>query len=138
MLSTYVRLAAAVVAGVLVAIVLSYVALIVVVLATIGIPLGAESRPLTVNQSAMLLTAAVVASAVGARTSARIARQRSRWAVLGVGIILAGTMIVGFSGRNSWPDGWGFAVAAAMAAGCVLGEWIRGRPLSTSAQSRER
>ena len=114
-------------AGVIVAILLSYLALLVFMLATVGIPLGAESRPLTVTQSVTLLVGAVVASAVGARTSARIARERPRWAVLGVGVILAGMMIVGFSGRNSWPDGWGIAVAAAMAAGCVLSESVRGR-----------
>jgi hypothetical protein len=122
-----VRLSLAVITGVVVAVLLSYVVLIVFVLTTIGIPLGAESRPLTATESALLLAAAAAAAAVGARTAARIARERSRPAVWAVGVILSMMMVWGFSGRNSWPPGWGISVAVAMAAGCFLSETVRRR-----------
>jgi hypothetical protein len=121
------RLAIAVVAGVVVAILLSYAAAIVFVLATVGIPLGAESRPLTTAGSAILLLAAAAAGAAGAHTATRVARDRPRVAVGAVGAILALMMIWGFSGRNSWPQGWGYAVAAAIAAGCLLNDAIQRR-----------
>ena len=135
MLIRQLRLALAVIVGVVVAVLLSYAVLIVFLLTTIGIPLGAESRPLTATDSAILLVAAAVAAAVGARTSASIARERGRWAVWGVAVILAVMMAWGFSGLNSWPKGWGIAVAVAMTAGCFLSESIRRWRSSGNAQS---
>jgi hypothetical protein len=44
----------------------------------------------------------------------------------GVGVVLTVMMIWGFSGRNSWPDGWGPAVGGAMSRGCVLGRFFNG------------
>lgn len=117
---TQLPLPLAIMAGVLVAILLSYAVLIVFVLTTVGIPLGAESRPLTSTDSAILLVAAAAAAAIGARTATRVAHTQRRLAAWGVGVILAVVMAWGFSGRNSWPPNWGVAVAAAMAAGCFL------------------
>jgi hypothetical protein len=131
------RVALAVVTGVIVAILLSYAVLIVFVLTTVGIPLGAEPRPLSTGGSAILLLAAAAAAAAGAHTATRIAREHRRGAVWAVGVILTLMMVWGFSGRNSWPEGWRFAVATAMAAGCILNAAVRRRqPLNESAKRR--
>lgn len=127
MFVTQLRLALAITAGVIVTILLSYVALIVFVLITVGIPLGAESRPLTATGASTLLVVAAAASAIGARTAARIAGAQHRVAMGGVGIVLTVMMIWGFSGRNSWPDWWGPAVGIAMSVGCLLGAFLQQR-----------
>ena len=132
MFVTQLRLALAIIAGVVVTILLSYIALIVLVLITVGIPLGAESRPLTATGASILLVVAAAASAIGARTAARIARTQHRMAMGGVAVLLTLMMVWGFSGRNSWPHGWGPAVGVAMLLGCLLGasRQRRGRELS--------
>jgi hypothetical protein len=104
--------------------VLGYFALVVFVLATIGIPLGAQPEPLAGIEYAVLLVLAGGAAAVGGRAAARVARERRRVSVWGVCAILAVGMLWGFSGRNSWPEWWGPAAAAVMVVGAYVGGLI--------------
>lgn len=120
-MSTHLRTAAAIAAGVLVAVLLGYLGLVVFVLATIGIPLGAGPKPLTATQYGILLVLAGGAAALGGRTATRVARGQSPASVWGVSAILAIAMLWGFSGRGSWPKWWGGAVATAMAVGGYIG-----------------
>ena len=120
-MTTHQRTAAAIAAGVLVAVLLGYLGLVVFVLATIGIPLGAQPEPLTAIEYGILLGLTGGAAAVGGRAAARIARERRRVSVWGVCAILAIVMLWGFSGRNSWPQWWGLAAAAVMVAGAYIG-----------------
>lgn len=120
-MTTHARTAAAVAVGVLVAVLLAYLALVVFVLATIGIPLGAQPATLTGSEYAVLLVLAGGAAAVGGRAAARIARERRRVAVSAVCTIVAIVMLWGFSGRNSWPEWWGLAAAAVMVVGVYIG-----------------
>jgi hypothetical protein len=118
------RTAAAVAVGVFVAVLLGYFALVVFVLATIGIPLGAQPEPLASIEYAVLLVLAGGAAAVGGRAAARVARERRRVSVWGVCAILPVAMLWGFSGRNSWPEWWGPAAAAVMVVGAYIGGLI--------------
>lgn len=120
-MTTHARTAAAVAVGVLVAVLLAYLALVVFVLATIGIPLGSQPATLTGSEYAVLLVLAGSAAAVGGRAAARIARERRRVAVSAVCAIVAIVMLWGFSGRNSWPEWWGLAAAAVMVVGVYIG-----------------
>ena len=120
-MSTHLRTAAAIAVGVFVAVLLAYLGTVVFVLATIGIPLGADPEPLTATQYGILLLLAGGAAALGGRTATRVAREQSRVPVWGVCAILAIAMLWGFSGRNSWPEWWGGAVATAMVAGAYIG-----------------
>jgi hypothetical protein len=120
-MTTHLRTAGAIAVGVFVALLLGYLGLVVFVLATIGIPLGAQPKPLTGSQYAVLLVLAGVAAAIGARAAARVAGDRRRVSVAGVCAILAGTILWGFSGRSSWPEVWGPSVAAAMVVGAYIG-----------------
>lgn len=120
-LTTYLRTASAIAAGVSAAVLLGYLGLVVFVLATIGIPLGAQPTALTRRESAVLLVLAGVAAAVGGRVAARVDPDRRPLSVAGVCAILAVTMLWGFGGRNSWPDGWAPAVAVVMVVGACIG-----------------
>ena len=128
-MSTHLRTAAAVAVGAFAALLLGYLAVVIFVLATIGIPLGAQPEPLTAIQYAVLLVLAGGAAAVGGRAAARIADERRRVAVSAVCAIVAIVMLWGFSGRNSWPEWWGLAAAAMMVVGAYIGGsvWQRWR-----------
>lgn len=116
-----VRTAAAIALGVLVAMLLGYLALLVFVLTTIGLPLGADPEPLTAAEYGILLLLAGVAAAAGGRTATGVAPGQGRVAAWGVGATVAVAMVWGFSGRNSWPEWWGAAVASVMVAGSCVG-----------------
>jgi hypothetical protein len=100
------RTSVAIATGVLVTLLVGYLGVIVFVLATIGLPLGAESKPLTATDAAVLLLLAGGAAAAGGRAAARIAFERRGASVSGVCLLLAAIMLWGFSGRNWWPDWW--------------------------------
>jgi hypothetical protein len=68
--TTHLRTAAAVAVGAFAAVLLGYLAVVIFVLATIGIPLGARPEPLRVIQYAVLIVLAGGATAVG-RASCR-------------------------------------------------------------------
>lgn len=111
----------AIAAGVVVAVLLWYLGLVVVLLVTIGIPLGAQPRPSTPGELAVMLVLAICAAAAGGRTAARIGRRARVGTVLAVAVILAAGLLWGFSGRNAWPDWWGPATALAMGIGACAG-----------------
>ena len=130
-MTTHLRTAAAVAVGAFAALLLGYLAVVIFVLATIGIPLGAQPEPLTAIQYAVLLVLAGGAAAVGGRAAARIAHERRRVAVSAVCAIVAIVMLWGFSGRNSWPEWWGLAAAAVMVVDAYIGGSVwqrRSRP----------
>jgi len=118
------RLVLAIVSGVLTAIVLAYAATVVVVLATVGIPLGAASRPLSGTQATLLLAGAATAAFIGGRLARRIARGAGTGLQIALPVLLGALMLWGFSGRNAWPDWWGPAAAALTA----FGAWLGARP----------
>lgn len=124
---TILRTAAALAVGVGVTLLLAYVATVAFVLATIGIPLGAQPSPLTTTQYAVLLALAGAAATAGGLAAAHIARERRRAVPALVGGVLATGMLWGFSGGNAWPDWWGPATAAAMVAGACAGGFLRRR-----------
>jgi hypothetical protein len=119
--TTHLRTVIAAIVGVLSAVLLWYFGLVIFVLTTIGIPLGSESRPQTPTESLILLLLAGAAAAVGGRIAARIAGARRQAAVWAVCAMLGAIMVWGFSGRNSWPDWWGPAVALSMVVGAYIG-----------------
>jgi uncharacterized membrane protein YfcA len=100
--------------------VLSYAATAVIVLATIGIPLGAEARPLTTIQATLLLVASAVSAFLGGRITARLTGS-GRFVAIALSGALFASMLWGFNGRNSWPAWWGPATGLVMALGAWLG-----------------
>ena len=124
---TLLRAAGALAVGVGLTVILAYAATVAFVLATIGIPLGAQPSPLTTVQHAVLLAVSGAAAAVGGRAAARISRERRRAVVALVSLTLATGMLWGFSGENAWPDWWGPATAAAMGAGACAGGLLQRR-----------
>jgi hypothetical protein len=116
------RIILAIATGVVLACLLWYVGVVVLMLATVGIPLGSEPRPLTATQFFLLLAFAAGAAAIGGRVAARIAPQARRISIPVICVTLGGIMLWGFSGRNAWPAWWGPATATAM----MLGTWVGG------------
>lgn len=131
---TMLRAAGALAAGVGLSVVLAYAATVAFVLATIGIPLGAQPSPLTTVQHAVLLALGAAAAAAGGLAAARISRDRRRAVVALVSVTLATGMLWAFSGQNAWPDWWGPATAAAMGAGACAGGLLQRR--ASQARSR--
>lgn len=131
---TLLRAAGALAAGVGLTLVLAYAATVAVVLAVIGIPLGAQPSPLTAVQHAVLLALGGAAAAAGGLVAARISRERGRVVVALVSLALATGMLWAFSGQNAWPDWWGPAAAAAMGAGAWAGGLLQRR--ASQARSR--
>jgi hypothetical protein len=115
------RPVSAVVAGITVAVILYYIALIVFVLVTLGIPLGSQPRALTPLDNVVLLTLAVVAAAVGGRAASRLNPSGRVASVGAVCVALALGAIWGFYGSVGWPPWWGAAMALAMSAGAWYG-----------------
>ena len=127
-MAIHLRTLLAIVAGVVTAAIVEYVGMVVFVLATIGIPLGSQPRPLTPGEYAVLLVLAAGAAAIGGRAAASIARHSPHKAVGSVSVVLAVGMLWGFSGRNAWPDWWGPAMAAVMVVGACVGGTLSRRP----------
>ena len=123
---TALRVAIAVLAGLIASIVLAYAATVLIVLATIGIPLGAESRPLTIVQATLLLVAVAASAFLGGRAARRLAPFGDRIVAIGLSAVLFTSVLWGFSGRNSWPAWWGPVTGVVMALGAWLGS--RARP----------
>lgn len=119
------RVALAISVGAVVTAALAYAGVVVVVLATLGIPLGAQPRPLTAGEYGILLAVAGAAAVIGGRTAARLASGSPGSAVLGLCAVLAVGVLWGFSGRNAWPDWWGPGVAVVMVVGAVIGGRLR-------------
>lgn len=117
-----IRIAGAIAAGAIVALLLAYAGAVLVMLATVGMPLGAQPRATPPAEYAVLLGVAALAAAAGARVAARIARSDASLAVLGLAGVLAATYWWGFTGTASaWPDWWAPSVAVAAALGAWAG-----------------
>lgn len=121
------RVGLAVLAGALVSIVLAYVGLLVLLLATRGIPLGATPRETTPGEYLALLLIAAVAAAIGRLVAVNAAPQHGRAVAWMLAITLAIIMLWGFSGSPGWPSWWGPAVASTFGTGVWLGG-IRTQP----------
>jgi hypothetical protein len=117
----WLRFVAAAAVGVTLAVLLAYFAAVAVVLATIGIPLGAQSRDLTPTGYAVLLLAACAASFAGSRTANRLAGVRQRESMIVVTLVLAVGSAWLFSGSRGWPSWWALTLGGAMALGGVIG-----------------
>lgn len=110
----------AVALGLVVSIAGAWAGAIVVLLVTMGIPLGAEARDPSAAALASFLGLSAAAAWAGGRTAAATAPQ-SRAVVPLLCAILAGLMIWGFWGSPGWPAWWGAATGATMAAGAWMG-----------------
>lgn len=121
-MSTF-RVAVAVAAGAVLACVLAYIGAVIVLLVTVGIPLGAPRHDPTATEYAVLLTFAGGASAIGGRAATRLAPSFSRRTVaLALGTILAALVLWAFSGEGvQWPRWWAPTLAVTMAAGALVG-----------------
>ena len=108
-----------------VACLLAYLGAVAVLLVTVGIPLGSTGRDPTPPEYGVYLAAAAIASAIGGRTAASIART-SRGVVPAVAAVLAAVMLWGFTGEEvQWPTWWAPTVALAMAGGALTAMFVR-------------
>ena len=105
--------------GVVVTIALTYGALLVLLLVTAGIPLGAEAHSPGALEYAVMLVASAAAAAIGAKTTLRLANRQSQTAIRLLAVALPLLMVWGFFGSSGWPRWWGPALAAAMVAGVL-------------------
>ena len=122
---TSLRAVAAILAGVLVTVVLAYLGTIVLVLATIGLPLGSPGREPTSGEYLGLLLIAGAAAVIGGHIAAGIARSHSTPAIIAVAAFLTGGALWGFSKPASqWPAWWAPVLAIVAAAGTWLGGTI--------------
>jgi hypothetical protein len=121
------RIVVAITIGVCLTLVLAYAALIGFVLATIGIPLGAQSEPPSPSGYMTMLLLGGVAATAGGRVAVSIGRVSPRLIAAGMAATLTVLMLWGFGGRNSWPDWWASALSGVMVAGTCIGALRRRR-----------
>ena len=110
------RAALAAVIGALAALALEYLAAVVVLLVTVGIPLGAQPRSPTPVEYIVLLLAGAAAGAAGAGVAARAATPYQRPALIILTCSLPPFLVWLFFNSPGWPAWWGPALGAAMAA----------------------
>lgn len=116
----FLRAAFAAVIGALAALTLAYLAAVVVLLVTVGIPLGAQPRNPTAVEYIVLLLAGAAASAAGANVAERIGRPYQRPALIMLACLLPLLLVWLFFDSPGWPVWWGPALGAAMAAGTAI------------------
>ena len=122
------RTVAAVVLGAMIAILLAYAGAVVMLLATVGIPLGSVPWTPSAGEYGVLLLIAGTAALIGGRVARRIARASSRTPAIILAVLLGMTMMVGFSQPGTqWPTWWGASTAVVMAVGAVVGAAPRQR-----------
>ena len=119
-MSGLLRAALAAVIGALAALALEYLAAVVVLLVTVGIPLGAQPRSPTPVEYIVLLLAGAAAAAAGAGVAARAATPYQRPALIILTCLLPPFLIWLFFNSPGWPAWWGPALGAAMAAGTAI------------------
>lgn len=116
------RLVGAIVAGSAVAVVLAWLGAVIIVLSTMGIPLGSTGRAPSPGEYALLLLSGGVAAAAGGGVARAVAVPGERAAAPAVAAVLAAGYLWGFSRPAShWPAWWGPALAAVAAAAVVAG-----------------
>ena len=106
--------------GAAVALALEYLAAVVVLLATVGIPLCAQPHSPTPVEHMVLLLAGATAAAAGARIAVRIATPYQRLALIMLACSLPPFIVWLFFNSPGWPAWWGPALGAAMAAGTAI------------------
>jgi hypothetical protein len=122
-------------AGLLAAAVFFQVSAAVILLTTVGIPLGAESRNSTFGELLGYLAVGVAAAFVGGWATGRVAGSQMRWPILLLAVILGATVYVGFTQPAShWPYWW----AVTLAALAPPGAWVGGRGIGLAPFSRSR
>lgn len=114
------RAVLAAIIGAAAALALLYLAAVVVLLVTIGIPLGAQARSPTPVEYMVLLLAGGAAGAAGARVAARIATPYQRLAMIILACLLPAFLVFMFFNSPGWPPWWGPALGTAMAAGTAF------------------
>jgi len=123
------RVALAIVVGVLVGAIVAQLGAIVFLLATVGIPLGAQPRELVAYEYVILLAIGACAAAGGAQAAVRIARARGPLVALVLAGLLPLLVLYGFSGPSMWPAWWGSALAGAAGVGAgAVAWWAKVRP----------
>jgi hypothetical protein len=109
-------------AGLVVTILLAYAGAIVLLVATLGIPLGAEAQETTPAQYAWLLAIAAAASVIGGRVATRVSRRGSRGSAVTLSATLIAGSLWGFTRPGSqWPGWWPPTLAIVVGAGALLG-----------------
>lgn len=103
--------------GVTVTVALAYAALVVMLVATVGLPLGSQPRSPGATEYAVMLVGAAAAAAIGTKASLRLAEPQPQIAVRCLAVMLPLIMLWGFFGSSGWPPWWGGALACAMVAG---------------------
>ena len=98
---------------------LAYGALVVLFLASVGIPLGAEAHSPSATEYALMLVGAAGAAAIGTKTTVRLAKRQPQPAVRLLAVALPLLMSRAFFGSTGWPQWWGTALAAAMLGGVL-------------------
>lgn len=131
-MSTYIRVAFAVITGTAVTGLLAYLGAVVLLVVRFGIPLGSTGREPTAGEYVALLAIVGGAAAIGAHTAAGTAREHRGWAVTVQALLLAAGALWGFTKPTShWPAWWAPAVAGVAIAGSWLGSAVW-RPRRTS------
>jgi hypothetical protein len=93
-------------------------------LATMGPPLGAESRTSTFGELVGYLAVGIAAAVIGGWVTARITGPHVAWPLLLLGIVLGVMVYAGFTTPTSqWPLWWAVMLTALVPAGV----WIGGR-----------
>lgn len=131
-MSTYIRVALAIITGTVITGLLAYLGAVVFVVVRFGIPLGSTGREPTAGEYVALLAIVGGAGAIGAHIAAGAAREHRRWAVIVQALLLAAGALWGFTKPAShWPAWWAPAVAGVTVAGTWLGSAVW-RPRGTS------
>ena len=110
--------------GVVATITLAYGAAVLILLAAVGIPLGAEPHSPSAIEYGVMLCAAAGSAAIGRSAAVRVARHRQKPAVRLLALALPLLSWWAFFGSPGWPPWWGSALAAALLTG-VLASGVR-------------
>ncbi|MET0211655.1 MAG: hypothetical protein ABW292_01575 [Vicinamibacterales bacterium] len=104
-------------------------------LATDGNPLGAESRSSTFGELVGYLAVGIAAAVIGGWVTARITGPHMAWPLFLLGIVLGATAYVAFTAPTSqWPLWWAVILTALVPPGV----WVGGRGVGSAVRNRSR
>jgi len=104
-------------------------------LATDGTPLGAESRSTTFGELVGYLAVGIAAAVIGGWITSRITGPHMAWPLLLLGIMLGVVAYVGFTAPTSqWPLWWA-VILTTLVPPCV---WVGGRGIGFAARDGSR
>ena len=113
-------------AGLLAAAMFVQLSAALILLSTVGIPLGAASRTSTSGELLGYLAVGVTAAFVGGWVTGRVTGPRMTWPLLLLAVILGAGVYLGFTQPAShWPHWWSVTLAAL----APPGAWVGGRGL---------